>query len=214
MISVFDISLVMVWFNRNKTRAWTTIITQHAERYLEIVDFSRHNLLPKKKIRRTAKIRKRYNQVPDLTQDTTWESNRNTINIKVLKFEFLKPRTLEIFSTHPCVHFLFCRFLLMKMMTFPTITPDLPRVPKYVWSPYGCITPCHHSGSTQKEANTGNKTQKTGEIANPAILKRLIDGFFDPWDLSVHGGSAVFIDHPVYEALKCKCCTVLLQRFS
>ena len=28
-----------------------------------------------------AKIRKRYNQVPHLTQDTTWESNRNTINI-------------------------------------------------------------------------------------------------------------------------------------
>ena len=28
-----------------------------------------------------AKIRKRYNQVPHLTQDTTWESNNNTINI-------------------------------------------------------------------------------------------------------------------------------------
>ena len=28
-----------------------------------------------------AKIRKRYNQVPHLTQDTTWESNKNTINI-------------------------------------------------------------------------------------------------------------------------------------
>ena len=26
-------------------------------------------------------IRKRYNQVPNLTQDTTWESNKNTINI-------------------------------------------------------------------------------------------------------------------------------------
>ena len=24
---------------------------------------------------------KRYNQVPHLTQDTTWESNKNTINI-------------------------------------------------------------------------------------------------------------------------------------
>ena len=28
-----------------------------------------------------AKIRKRYNQVPQLNQDTTWESNKNTINI-------------------------------------------------------------------------------------------------------------------------------------
>ena len=26
-----------------------------------------------------AKIRNRYNQVPHLTQDTTWESNQNTI---------------------------------------------------------------------------------------------------------------------------------------
>ena len=28
-----------------------------------------------------AKIRKRYNQVPHLTQDTSWESHKNTINI-------------------------------------------------------------------------------------------------------------------------------------
>ena len=33
------------------------------------------------KVRKMAKIRNRYNQVPDLTQDTTWESNKNTINI-------------------------------------------------------------------------------------------------------------------------------------
>ena len=33
------------------------------------------------KVGKTAKIRKRYNQVPHLTKDTTWESNKNTINI-------------------------------------------------------------------------------------------------------------------------------------
>ena len=33
------------------------------------------------KVRKTAKIRKRYNQVPHLTQGTTWESNKNTLNI-------------------------------------------------------------------------------------------------------------------------------------
>ena len=33
------------------------------------------------KVRTTAKIRERFNQVPHLTQDTTWESNKNTINI-------------------------------------------------------------------------------------------------------------------------------------
>ena len=33
------------------------------------------------KVRKKAKSRKRYNQVPHLTQDTTWESNKNTIKI-------------------------------------------------------------------------------------------------------------------------------------
>ena len=33
------------------------------------------------KVRKAAKIRKRYNQVPHLTQDTTWESKKNAINI-------------------------------------------------------------------------------------------------------------------------------------
>ena len=33
------------------------------------------------KVRKIAKIGKRYNQVPHLTQDTIWESNKNTINI-------------------------------------------------------------------------------------------------------------------------------------
>ena len=33
------------------------------------------------KVRKTARIRNRYNQVPHLSQDTKWESNKNTINI-------------------------------------------------------------------------------------------------------------------------------------
>ena len=33
------------------------------------------------KVRKTIRIRKRYNQLPHLTQDITWESNKNTINI-------------------------------------------------------------------------------------------------------------------------------------
>ena len=39
-------------------------------------------LVPVKlQVRKTAKIRKRNNQVPHLIQDTTWESNKDTINI-------------------------------------------------------------------------------------------------------------------------------------
>ena len=33
------------------------------------------------KSKKGAQFRKRYNQVPHQTQDTTWESNKNTINI-------------------------------------------------------------------------------------------------------------------------------------
>ena len=33
------------------------------------------------KVRKTMRIRKRYNQLPHLTQDITWESNKNTTNI-------------------------------------------------------------------------------------------------------------------------------------
>ena len=40
------------------------------------------------KVRKTTKIRKRYNQVPHLTQDTIWESNKNTINITNKSQEF------------------------------------------------------------------------------------------------------------------------------
>ena len=35
----------------------------------------------KMKVRKTARIRNRYNQVPHLSQDAKWESNKFTINI-------------------------------------------------------------------------------------------------------------------------------------
>ena len=37
--------------------------------------------LPLNKVRKTARIRIRYNQVPHLSQDSEWESNKITINI-------------------------------------------------------------------------------------------------------------------------------------
>ena len=40
-----------------------------------------YSVVQEMKARKTAKIRKRYNQVPHLTQDTTWESNKNTTNV-------------------------------------------------------------------------------------------------------------------------------------
>ena len=48
------------------------------------------------KVRKTAKIKKRYNQVPHLTQDTTWENNKNTINIT--------NKSREVSPFPACVH--------------------------------------------------------------------------------------------------------------
>ena len=39
------------------------------------------SLKPLYKVRKVAKIRNQYNQVPHLTQDTTWESDKTQLNI-------------------------------------------------------------------------------------------------------------------------------------
>ena len=44
-----------------------------------IILFQNCHMLSTSKIRKETKIRNRYNQVPHLTQDTTWESDKNTI---------------------------------------------------------------------------------------------------------------------------------------
>ena len=52
------------------------------------------------KVRKMAKIRKRYNQVPHLTQDTTWKSNKNTINITNKRQEVIPFQ--EVTTRHKC----------------------------------------------------------------------------------------------------------------
>ena len=39
------------------------------------------NIIKINKVRKAAKIRNRYNQVPHMTKDTTWESDKNKLNI-------------------------------------------------------------------------------------------------------------------------------------
>ena len=52
-----------------------------SHRGLSRISFIKRLLYLLLKVRKTAKIRKRYNQVPHLPQDTTWESNKNIITI-------------------------------------------------------------------------------------------------------------------------------------
>ena len=42
-------------------------------------------------------------------------------------------------------------------------------------------------------------------------IKRLMDGFYDPWDLAVDGGTGAFENNPVFKSLKGKdrCLTTL-----
>ena len=36
------------------------------------------------------------------------------------------------------------------------------------------------------------------------VIKRLIDGFYEPWDLNVGGGTSSFRDTAVFTSLRCK----------
>ena len=49
----------------------------------------KENISDSFKVRKKAKIRNRFNQVPHLNQDTTWESDKNTIKQHIQ--ESLKP---------------------------------------------------------------------------------------------------------------------------
>ena len=51
-------------------------ISIYLDNILNINNICFYNMV---KVRKVAKIRNRYNQLPHLTQDTTWESNKNTI---------------------------------------------------------------------------------------------------------------------------------------
>ena len=54
----------------------------------------------------------------------------------------------------------------------------------------------------KKKKNSSEQTRK--EDHERTVIKRLIDGFYDPWDLDVSGGTSSFQGQPVFESLKCK----------
>ena len=54
-----------------------------------LISFTKVHLL--NKVRKKAKIRNRYNQAPHLTQDTTWESNKNTIKHHIQERQEVSP---------------------------------------------------------------------------------------------------------------------------
>ncbi|XP_053405601.1 uncharacterized protein LOC123566663 isoform X1 [Mercenaria mercenaria] len=62
------------------------------------------------------------------------------------------------------------------------------------------------SSLTKQRQKREKKADKKGltirEDRNVEILKRLMDGFFDPWDLAVEGGTASFKDNAVFNALQ------------
>ena len=69
---------VLSWFNRIKRLL--EFYKLPAASYLMVNVASRSNWKKMvNKVRKTAKIRNKYNQVPHLTQDTTWESDKITI---------------------------------------------------------------------------------------------------------------------------------------
>ena len=51
-------------------------------------------------VRKTAKIRNQYNQVPHLTQDTTWESDKSQLDI-TNKTQEVSPFNGRVLYTQP-----------------------------------------------------------------------------------------------------------------
>ena len=73
--------------DRVKPLYYVKVIWQ-LNKILVIMNRKYHNHKLQTKVRKEVKIRKQYNQVPHLTQDTTWESNKNTISITNKSLEF------------------------------------------------------------------------------------------------------------------------------
>ncbi|XP_052065407.1 uncharacterized protein LOC127705183 isoform X13 [Mytilus californianus] len=56
--------------------------------------------------------------------------------------------------------------------------------------------------STISKKRDRRKAPKEKEKAGFEILKRLIDGFYEPWDLAIDGGTKVFHDSKIFRALR------------
>ena len=50
-----------------------------------------HSVMGHMKLRKKAKIRNRYNHAPHLTQDTTWESDKNTKKHHIIESQEVSP---------------------------------------------------------------------------------------------------------------------------
>ena len=49
-----------------------------------------------------------------------------------------------------------------------------------------------------------SKSRRKAEPELSEIVKRLIDGFFEPWDLAKDGETSTFHDDKIFHVLKCK----------
>ena len=63
--------------------------------------------------------------------------------------------------------------------------------------------------SVSKTKKKQTKGKNPDIPANPSplgydIIKRLIDGFFEPWDLAVEGGTKPFQDSVIFKSLRSK----------
>lgn len=85
---------------------------------------------------------------------------------------------------------------------FQVLAPGAPIAVKTLW--------LHNLLSTlsKQRAKKDKKAEKKGTVVREErgveVLKRLMDGFFDPCDLAVEGGTKRFIDNPVFKSLQCK----------
>lgn len=60
-----------------------------------------------------------------------------------------------------------------------------------------------HCGSMPLWLPSRKRKGKTIETKSAEVIKKLIDGFFEPWDLAIKGGTKAFSENPIFKSLRC-----------
>ena len=79
---------------------------------------------------------------------------------------------------------------------FKLIAPGAEIAVKATW--------LHSALASIRQPKRRRDSQRKQSKMETLIIKRLIDGFYDIYDLAVSGGTTSFQNTPVYKGLKCK----------
>lgn len=60
-----------------------------------------------------------------------------------------------------------------------------------------------HNNNNLASLPSRKRKGKTIETKSAEVIKKLIDGFFEPWDRAIKGGTKAFSENPIFKSLRC-----------